>query len=84
MATGQKMLCEYCGRVYKEPATGVIACPACGGPYGIEIGEPMHEYYRNARDSDTFSRNYTMTVASTGETMDPVFFDTDARGWYST
>jgi len=31
MATGQNILCEYCGRVYKEPAAGVIDCPACGG-----------------------------------------------------
>ena len=81
MATGQKILCEYCGRVYKEPAMGIIGCPACGGPYGIEIGEPMHEYYRNASDSDTFQRNYTMTAASTGGYA---FLDTDASGWYST
>ena len=81
MATGQKILCEYCGRVYKEPATGIIGCPACGGPYGIEIGEPMHEYYRNASDSDTFQRHYTMTLASTGGYA---FLDTDAAGWYAT
>ena len=80
MATGQNILCEYCGRVYKEPAAGVIACPACGGPYGIKIGEPMHEYYRNASDS-TYQRNYTMTMATTDGHM---FLDTDAAGWYST
>ena len=74
MSTGSKIRCEYCGRVYKEPATGIIACPACGGPYGIEIGSSMYEPYRRVA-------RYPVMVSSDDAV---VFCDTGWGGFYST